>query len=48
MNIIIVGAGRVGYTAAEVLSQVHNLLLIESDIDKAETSKNLLDRKSVV
>jgi len=43
MNIIIVGAGRVGYTAAEVLSQVHNLLLIESDIDKAETSKNLLN-----
>ena len=43
MNIIIVGAGRVGYTAAEVLSQVHNLLLIENDIDKAETSKNLLN-----
>jgi|LSQX01.1.fsa_nt_gb trk system potassium uptake protein TrkA len=43
MNIIIVGAGRVGYTAAEVLGHVHNLLLIEKDVEMAETSKNLLN-----
>ncbi|MFA5452287.1 MAG: Trk system potassium transporter TrkA [Candidatus Methanomethylophilaceae archaeon] len=43
MNIIIVGAGSVGFTVAEVLSPIHDVLIIEDDISKAETVKSLLN-----
>ncbi len=43
MNIIIIGAGNVGYTSAETLSAVHNVMMIEKDAIKADTVKNLLN-----
>lgn len=43
MNIIIVGAGSVGFTAAEVLCRVHDVLIIESNKQRADTAKSLLN-----
>lgn len=43
MNIIIIGAGNVGYTSAEVLSESHNVLVVENDKVKADSIKNLLN-----
>ena len=41
MNIIVVGAGRVGFTIAEVLSEFHNVLVIDSDKEAVEQIKRL-------
>jgi len=43
MNVVIVGAGNVGFTTAEVLSKVHDVLIIEKDVAKAENAKALLN-----
>lgn len=43
MNIVIVGAGNVGIASAEVLSKVHDVLIIEKDVAKAENAKALLN-----
>ncbi|MCQ2056196.1 MAG: Trk system potassium transporter TrkA [archaeon] len=43
MNIIIVGAGNVGYTCAQVLSQFHNVMAIEVDKTTADNIKDLLN-----
>lgn len=43
MNIIIVGAGSVGYTAAEVLCSIHDILIIENNSATAENVKGLLN-----
>ncbi|NLL95075.1 MAG: Trk system potassium transporter TrkA [Thermoplasmatales archaeon] len=43
MNIIVVGAGRVGYTVAEVLSSSHDIMMVERDAAKAEVVKNQLN-----
>ena len=43
MNIIIVGAGKVGYTVAEVLSARNDVMIIESDVAIAERMKTLLN-----
>ncbi|HKM13934.1 MAG TPA: NAD-binding protein [Candidatus Methanomethylophilaceae archaeon] len=43
MNIIIIGAGNVGFTSAETLSTVHNVMIIEKDNAKADAIKNMLN-----
>jgi trk system potassium uptake protein TrkA len=43
VNIIIVGAGNVGFTSAETLSAFHNIMMIELDAAKADSVKNLLN-----
>ena len=43
MKIIVVGAGSVGYTVAETLSSVHNVLVIEGDGSRADNIKDLLN-----
>lgn len=43
MNIIIVGAGNVGFTSAETLSSVHNVMVVENDRTKADSVKNMLN-----
>ena len=43
MNIIVVGAGNVGYTAAEVLSHFHNVMVIDNNKNVVETVKSLLN-----
>ena len=43
MNIVIVGAGNVGFTSAEALSRVHDILIVEKDTAKAEDAKALLN-----
>ncbi|MGE4576958.1 MAG: NAD-binding protein [Candidatus Methanomethylophilaceae archaeon] len=43
MNIIIIGAGNVGFTSAETLSTVHNVMIIEKDALRADTVKNMLN-----
>lgn len=43
MNIIIVGMGTVGYTAAEALTKFHNVMILEKDGKKVEEVKNYLD-----
>lgn len=42
MNVIVVGAGNVGFTVAETLSSVHDVLVIEESDSRAETVKDLL------
>jgi trk system potassium uptake protein TrkA len=42
MNIIIVGAGSVGFTAAQALSKVHDVLIVEESPSRAEFAKTLL------
>jgi trk system potassium uptake protein TrkA len=43
MNIIIVGVGKVGFTAAEVLSPLHDVMIIDNDLSRVETAKSLLN-----
>ena len=43
MNIIIVGAGKVGYKVAEVLSARNDVMIIENDPSIAERLKSLLN-----
>ena len=43
MKIIVVGAGSVGYTVAETLSTVHNVLVVEEDGSRADNVKDLLN-----
>ena len=43
MNIVIVGAGNVGFTSAEALSKVHDVLIVEKDITTAENAKAMLN-----
>lgn len=43
MNIIIIGAGNVGFTSAETLSTVHNVMMIEKDAPRADNVKNMLN-----
>ncbi|MCL2786178.1 MAG: Trk system potassium transporter TrkA [Methanomassiliicoccaceae archaeon] len=43
MNIIIIGAGNVGSTIAGVLSNSHNVLMIETDSHKAEIARSGLN-----
>ncbi|MDR1404963.1 MAG: NAD-binding protein [Candidatus Methanoplasma sp.] len=42
MKIVIVGAGNVGFTSAEALSKVHDVLIVEKDAAKAENAKAML------
>jgi len=43
MRVVIIGAGNVGFTSAEALSKVHEVLVVEKDIVKAENAKSLLN-----
>jgi trk system potassium uptake protein len=43
MKVIIVGGGNVGYTSAEALCKVHEVLVIEKDSAKADNIKSLLN-----
>lgn len=43
MKVIIIGAGGVGYVAAETLSELHDVMVIEIDSDIAELVKNRLN-----
>lgn len=43
MKVVVVGVGNVGFTVAEALSSVHDVLVIEYDAGRAETVKNLLN-----
>jgi len=43
MKVIIIGAGSVGYVAAETISDMHDVLIIESDATIADTVKNRLN-----
>ncbi len=43
MKVIIVGAGNVGFTSAEALCRVHDVLVIEKDSVKADNVKSLLN-----
>ncbi len=43
MNIIIVGIGSVGFTATEVLSHYHDVMIIDHDRNVIEKAKNLLN-----
>ncbi|MCL2510205.1 MAG: NAD-binding protein [Methanomassiliicoccaceae archaeon] len=40
---MIVGAGNVGFTSAEALSKVHDILIVEKDAEKAEIAKAMLN-----
>lgn len=43
MKVIIVGAGDVGYVAAETICSIHDVLIIEKDADVAEAIKARLN-----
>ncbi len=43
MKVIIIGAGGVGYVAAETISDAHDVLVIENDADVADIVKNRLN-----
>ncbi len=43
MNIIIVGAGTVGYSLAQVLSYKHNVIILDKDIRKLQQIEENLD-----
>ena len=43
MKVVIFGAGNVGSTSAKALSKVHDVLLVEKDLAKAEAAKSLLN-----
>ncbi|MBO7352473.1 MAG: NAD-binding protein, partial [Candidatus Methanomethylophilaceae archaeon] len=43
MKVIIIGAGSVGYVAAETISDMHDVLIIESDAATADAVKNRLN-----
>lgn len=42
MKVVIIGAGNVGFTSAEALSKVHDVLIVERDPIKVENAKALL------
>ncbi|MDR1954869.1 MAG: NAD-binding protein [Candidatus Methanoplasma sp.] len=42
MRIVIIGAGNVGFTSAEALSKVNDVLIVEKDAMRAENTKALL------
>ncbi|MCL2149108.1 MAG: NAD-binding protein [Methanomassiliicoccaceae archaeon] len=42
MRVVVIGAGNVGFTSAEALSKVHDVLIVEKDASKAENAKALL------
>jgi K+ transport systems, NAD-binding component len=42
MKVVIIGAGNVGFTSAAALSKVHDVLVVEQDLTKAENAKALL------
>lgn len=42
MKVVIIGAGNVGFTSAEALSKVHDVLIVEKDPIKVENAKALL------
>ena len=43
MNIIVVGIGNVGYIVTEVLSQYHDVMIIDNDKATVEKAKSLLN-----
>lgn len=43
MNIIVIGAGDVGYTTAEVLSHFHNVMVIDNNKTVVDTVKSFLN-----
>jgi trk system potassium uptake protein TrkA len=43
MKVVIVGGGNVGYTSAEALCKIHDVLIIEKDTVKADNIKSLLN-----
>ena len=43
MNIIIVGAGQVGYTVAEVLAPKNDVMVVEYDDDAASRANSMLN-----
>ncbi len=43
MKVIIIGGGNVGYTSAEALCKVHDVLVVEKDSVKADNIKSLLN-----
>jgi len=43
MKVVVVGAGNVGFTSAEALSKVHEVLIVEKDAARAENAKALLN-----
>ena len=43
MKVIIIGAGDVGFVAAETISSVHDVLIIEKDFEVAEQVKSRLN-----
>ncbi len=43
MDVIVVGAGKVGFTVSEVLAPHNNVMVIENDDKVAEKIKNMLD-----
>lgn len=42
MKVVIIGAGNVGFTSAIALSKVHDVLVVEKDVAKADAAKNIL------
>jgi len=43
MKVIIIGAGGIGYVAAETISDTHDVLIIENDATLADIAKNRLN-----
>ena len=43
MKVIIIGAGSIGYVAAETISDMHDVLIVEDDAALADISKNRLN-----
>ncbi len=43
MKVIVIGAGGVGYVAAETICESHDVLIIEKDADVADSVKNRLN-----
>ncbi|MDR2698618.1 MAG: NAD-binding protein [Candidatus Methanoplasma sp.] len=43
MKVVVIGAGNVGFTSAEALSKVHDVLIVEKDALRAENAKALLN-----
>ncbi|MBR2255558.1 MAG: NAD-binding protein [Candidatus Methanomethylophilaceae archaeon] len=43
MNVIIVGAGDIGYASAETISEIHDVLVMEQDESRVEVAKSRLN-----
>ena len=43
MKVVVIGAGNVGFTVADTLSSVHDVLVVESNEKRANTVKDLLN-----